>query len=240
MKKKIIPITICFIILMTISISFNFISNKKDNVSYNEIKIDNSVIYTSVNYEEIINSYIDRYNNTDVVGEIKILNTDYSKAIMQAKDNDYYLNHLEDKRSSFMGSIYLDFRIDIEKDKKILIFGHNSQTIEMPFKILENYYNKDYYNNHKYIQITTKKQIRTYEIYAVLVEPTDFSYMKTTFENDEQWYHHIQSFKDKSMYDTGVEVMPKDNIIILQTCSYHYNYKMYEKKYLLVIGKEIF
>lgn len=236
MKKRFILITIFF--LITIIITFNQISKK--NIIYNEIKINDSIISTNINYEEIINNYIKKYNNEDVVGEIKILNTNYSKAIMQSKDNDYYLNHLEDKTQSYMGSIYLDFRVDIENDKKLLIFGHNSQTIEMPFKILENYYDKNYYNNHKLIQITTKNKIRTYEIYAVLVEPTDFSYMKTSFENNDQWYDHIKSFKNKSMYNTEVEISKKDNIIILQTCSYHNNYQNYEKKYLLIIGKEIF
>lgn len=235
MKKRIIILTIFIIILITTFISFKHISN---NTTYKEIKINDSIITTNINYEEIINKYINRYNNNDVVGEIKILNTDYTKAIMQTTDNNYYLDHLEDKTESYMGSIYLDFRINIDTDNKLLIYGHNSKYIEMPFKILENYYSKDYYNDHKYIQITTKNNVRLYEIYAVLIEATDFSYMKTTFENEDKWYEHIKTFKDKSMYDTEVNIDKNDNIIILQTCSYHQNYQAYEKKYLLIIGKE--
>jgi len=102
---------------------------------------------------EIINNYIKKYNNNEVVGVISILNTDYEKAIMQHNDNDYYLNHLENKKSHYMGSIYLDFRINIINDKKLLIYGHNSKNITMPFKILENYYNKSYYQDHQYIKI---------------------------------------------------------------------------------------
>lgn len=242
MKKRILTFLIIFFCLLFTITSFNYINLNINNNSINNmtnITNEKPVISIDNKNEQLINTYINQYNNQDVVGELKILNTNYTKAIMQSSNNDYYLNHLEDKTSSFMGSIYLDFRINIETDNKLLIFGHNSETIEMPFKILENYYNKDYYNNHKYIQITTKNNIRTYEIYAVLVEPTDFSYMKTNFENKEQWYNHIKTFKDKSMYNTNIDINENDNIIILQTCSYHYNYRMYDKKYLLIVGKEI-
>lgn len=244
MKKRILTFLIIFFCLLFTITSFKYINLNISNNSINNNIVTNNtnekpVISIDNKNEQLINTYINQYNNQDVVGELKILNTNYTKAIMQSSNNDYYLNHLEDKTSSFMGSIYLDFRINIETDNKLLIFGHNSETIEMPFKILENYYNKDYYNNHKYIQITTKSNIRTYEIYAVLVEPTDFTYMKTNFENKEQWYNHIKTFKDKSMYNTNIDINENDNIIILQTCSYHYNYRMYDKKYLLVVGKEI-
>ncbi len=54
-----------------------------------------------------------------------------------------------------MGSIYLDYRVDIDSSKKLLIYGHNSSKIDMPFKILEEFYDKDYYDNHKYVDLTT-------------------------------------------------------------------------------------
>lgn len=243
MKKKLIIITIIIVYLFIISLLFNYLTLNMNNTNINSDEnitlIDEPIANLGPTNEEIINEYINDYNNQDVVGEIKIVNTNYKKAIMQGDDNDYYLNHLENGTSSYMGSIYLDFRIDIENDNKLLVFGHNSDTIDMPFKILENYYSEDYYKGHKYIQITTKNKTRSYEIYSVFVEVSDFSYMKTDFVNKEDWYNHIKNFKDKSMYDTGIEINENDNILILQTCSTHSDYRMYEKKYLLIIAKEI-
>lgn len=207
---------------------------------YNELILtDEHVVNISPSNEEIINQHISEYNNDDVIGEINIINTEYKKVIMQSDENDYYLNHLEDKTNSYMGSIYLDFRVDIDSSKKLLIFGHNSDTIDMPFKILENYYSKDYYENHKYIEIITKNKTRLYEIYSIFIEINNFEYMKTEFINKEEWYKHIKGFKDKSMYDTGVTINANDNILILQTCSTHSDYRKYNKKYLLVVSKEI-
>lgn len=240
MKKKIVILIICFIYLFIVSLGFKYISLYVNEYTDEDINlIDTPVVNLGPTSEEIINDYIDKYNNEDVVGEIKIINTNYEKAIMQGKDNEYYLNHLEDKTSHYMGSIYLDFRINIDNGNKLLIYGHNSSNIDMPFKILEKYYDEEYYKSHKYIQITTKDKTRLYEIYSIFVEVSDFSYMKTEFKDKDEWYKHIKDFKDKSMFDTGVLVNEEDNILILQTCSTHLDYRMYNKKYLLIVGKEI-
>ena len=38
-----------------------------------------------------------------------------------------------------MGSIYLDFRVDIDTSRKLLIYGHNSSNIDMPFTKIHRY-----------------------------------------------------------------------------------------------------
>ena len=243
MRKKILIGIIIAVYLFSISLLFGIISLNigyfdKDDVDVSLIDIPNNQLINK--NKEIIDTYRNIYNNDDVVGEIKIINTNYKKAIMQSTNNDFYLNHLENKTSSYMGSIYLDFRVDIDEDDKLLIYGHNSANIDMPFKILENYYDKKYYNSHKYIQITTRNKTRNYEIYSVFVEVNDFGYMKTEFKSNEDWFNHINNFRDKSMYDTGVSLEKNDNILILQTCSTHDEYDKYNKKYLLIVAKEIY
>jgi len=98
-----------------------------------EIKVnDNQTIY----HEEITNLK-EEYQNNDVVATLEILNTNYKVPVVQGTDNDYYLNHLPNKEYSIMGSIFLDYRVNIDNSKKLLIFGHNSSTYNMPFDILE-------------------------------------------------------------------------------------------------------
>ena len=64
--------------------------------------------------------------------------------------------------------------------------------------------------------------------------------MKTEFKSNEDRFNHINNFRDKSMYDTGVSLEKNDNILILQTCSTHDEYDKYNKKYLLIVAKEIY
>ena len=53
------------------------------------------------------------------------------------------------------------------------------------------------------------------------------------------WLNHLQKLKNKSWYQTNVDVNENDEILILQTCSFHQNFKQYKNKYLLVIAKKI-
>ena len=78
-----------------------------------------------------------------------------------------------------------------------------------------------------------------YKIFSVYVETNDFDYMQTNYENDTTWFNHLTKLKNKSLYTTNTDITPTDNILILQTCSTDKNYQKYQKKYLLVIAKEI-
>lgn len=235
MKKiKVGILSICILIITCILLYTNF-NKKSDNYFYDGNIEMQSNIDDSIYYKNIIKDAREKYNNNDVVGILQIDNTDYIVPIMQGLDNDYYLKHTPYGNESSIGSIYLDYRLDIDYSKKLLIYGHNSSDIDMPFKILEEFYDRDYYDNHRYVEITTGKMKKKYEIFSVFVETSDFSYMDITFENDDEYLEHINNLKDKSMYDTGVTLSKDDETLILQTCSEHPDYRNYRKKYLLIV-----
>lgn len=247
-KKQIIKITylifLYLLLIITIFIDTKlFISNPTLNyISLNTtptINEDPKTVVNNSKNQELINNYQTKYQNNEVIGVITIPNTNYQKAIMQHSDNDYYLNHLENKKSHYMGSIYLDFRVNITNDKKLLIYGHNSKNISMPFKILERYYDKNYYQEHQYIEILTPEKTRLYQIFSIYVETNDFDYMQTDYNNQKTWFNHLTKLKNNSLYETNINITPNDNILILQTCSTHKNYQKFKKKYLLIVAKEI-
>lgn len=238
-NKKIISIIAC-ILLLIVLISCLFFMDYNSNDYLLDVNIEqNNNVNNPINYKKIIDALKNEYNNDDVVGILEINNTDYIVPIMQGEDNEYYLNHTPDGKSNYMGSIYLDYRVDIDSSKKLLIYGHNSSRIEMPFDILEEFYDKDYYDNHKYVEITTSTMKKRYEIFSVHIETNDFSYMNINFDNDEDYLNHIQKLKSRSMYDTKVELSSEDEILILQTCSEHPDYRNYSKKYLLIILRRV-
>ena len=236
-KIKVLIFYFCTVILLIMGLLF-IDSGAESNYLYINIDRNNNVNNPTY-YKEIIKKARDEYNNNDVVGILEIDNTDYVVPIMQSSDNEYYLNHTPNGKESFMGSIYLDYRVDIDSSKKLLIYGHNSLNIDMPFKILEEFYDKDYYDSHRYVEITTSNTKKKYEIFSVYVETSDFSYMNINFEDEDDYLNHIEKLKSKSIYDTGVEVTKDDEILILQTCSEHPDYRNYQKKYLLIILRRV-
>ena len=140
---------------------------------------------------------------------------------------------------NFAGSIFMDYRTNINTSKKILIYGHNDSYLKMPFDILEEYYDKDFFDNHRYLEIKSyENKLRRYEVFSVFVEYKDFSYMKVNYK-DNEYIEHLNSLKNKSMHKTDVELSESDNILILQACSTHPDYAKYSKKYVLVVFKEI-
>ena len=91
---------------------------------------------------------------------------------------------------------------------------------------------------HKYVSIKTVNKIRKYEIFSIFIEPTDFSYMKVDFSEDN-YLEHLETLKNKSFIKIDTSLQEDTNILILQTCSTHKDYLKYKKKYLILAFKEI-
>ncbi|MBQ8892249.1 MAG: class B sortase [Bacilli bacterium] len=242
--KKHKKIIFLVVLLLIIGLSlFGFFSYK--NVKSNEFKkfIINDTIEVGNQeekdiYKEEITSLQNEYNNQDVVGTIEIENTDYKVPIVQGNDNKFYLSHLPNKEYSIMGSIFLDYRVNINASRKLLIYGHNSKIYDMPFKILENYYDIDYLNSHKYVDIKTKEKVKRYEIFSLYVATSDYKYMNVKF-TDSEYQEHVKYLQDKSMYEINTNLDYNDDILILQTCSTHKDYLKYKKKYLVIAFHEV-
>lgn len=215
-----------------------FVVNYKANTFDKILENNFPTIKEEVKQEKDLEYFLDKYPNSDIVARVEIENTSINEPVVQSTDNDYYLNHNLNKREDNKGSTFLDYRVNSSSKKK-LIYGHNSSTLTVPFKKLENYYDFEYYKKHPIIKLEMDKTIQEYQIFSVFIETSDWSYMKINFETEKEWLNHITYLKDNSFYDTGVKLTKDDEILILQTCSHHKDYKKYSKKYLLVIAKRV-
>lgn len=242
-RKKIIVNSLFIILILVIGIfaikNYYFSDGDTDNSSIVSDTIEEDVLDDN-NAKDEIESLKNSYNNSDIKGIVSIYGEDsFNYPIAQSSDNEFYLSHDYYREYYKHGSIFADYRVDLDNSRKVLLFGHNSSYIKTPFGNLENYYDKSYYDGHKYIQIMTENGIYKYEIFSVYVETSDFTYMNLNFSSDDEWYSHILKLQSKSMYDIDVSLNKDDSILIMQTCSNNQAYKDYEKKYLLVISKKI-
>lgn len=229
--KYIITFLICIILSVVIIIGSST-NEKKVYVGSYKTQESKPVEYTKVKELQEEN------NNKDIKGYLTVPGTNINEPVLQGVNNEYYLSHGANKKKNIIGSVYLDYRVKINEGRKNLIYSHNSSSLNVPFKELEKYYNLDYYKEHQYIFLEDENNKQTYQIFSIFVETKDWSYMKIDY-TDEEWLEHLNYLKEKSWYDTKVNIEQDDDILILQTCSHHKDYKKYKNKYLLIIAKKV-
>ena len=160
-------------------------------------------------------------DNENVVGWIKIDDTNIDYPIAQSKnDNDFFLHRDIYGNKNSIGSIYLDSINDIDASGLHLIYGHHMRDGAM-FHDISNFTNKRYLQFHKNITIWTKqKEIHLLPIYCYAGE-ADGDYRQAFLTSTE-----LQKFiKEKTGISTNA-----DNVFVLITCSYG---KKDERTYLI-------
>ena len=236
MKRKTILATIMVAIVIVTTVFLGLSPNKEqehqDKVEKSQEKIQYQEISTKTADSNIIAAYQKEFNNTDIIAEISIENTDLKTPVVQGSDNDYYLHHLLNKEKNDLGSVFLDYRNTIT-DRKILIYGHNSENIYTEFHLLENYLDPSYYPDHANIFLKTDNNIYQYQIFSVYIATTDYQHVNLNF-NDTTYYKHLTWLKQQSIYETNVGIEADIEILVLQTC-----YFEIEDSYLIIAAKKI-
>lgn len=239
-KHYIIIILLVMLIVSILTFNIYKYNNTLKNKTINSNTIEVNYEINKIDYEEELNKVRNKYNNNDIVGILSNSDDTLNEIVMQSTDNDYYLEHTVYHESNWRGQTFLDYRNDINNSDKLIIYGHNSNYYNLPFKVLENYYNKSYYDENKYLYLQTNLNKYKYEIFSVYVEVSDWDYYnKMKFNTKDEYYNHILKLKNKSMYDTDVLVNEDDKILIIQTCSTKKEYSNYENKFLLIIAKRV-
>lgn len=229
-----------FIVVVMICLVLLYFKRRKDTETIKEIK--ETVVPKEIEIvdEKTVKDYISdlqiKFNNSDIKGILNIDGLDVNIPIVKGKDNDYYLKHAVTKKKSVIGSVFIDYRNNTNS-RQINIYGHNSTKFNPPFKVLEGYLNKDYYNEHKYFEFMVNDETRKYEIFSVIVANKDSSeeHMQFSYKKDSDWLKHFQRLQKKSKYKINVTVNKNDKIMVLQTCIFG----IYHNKLLVIVGREI-
>lgn len=178
--------------------------------------------------QEIIQLEEFNKQNSDIIGWLKIEDTNIDYPVLQTDNNDFYLTHNYLKEYSKSGSLFLDKDFDLNKpSSNYLIYGHRN-TNGLMFEDLLKYTNEDFYNTHKIIQFTTLDQNSEYEILAIFYSRVYYKSEKNVFRyyyfvdanNKEEYNNFINNCKKYSIYDTGVTATYGEQLLTLSTCEY--------------------
>lgn len=158
--------------------------------------------------------------NSDIVGFIEVENTDINYPIVQSNDNSYYLNHAYDKEKNEIGSIFLDYRNDLNNlSRNNIIYGHGRLDNTM-FGSLNNLLDEDVLNDKDnfYITITTPDEIMKFQIFSVYTIDKESYYIKTYFSNNRYFKEFLETIMKRSIYNFKTSVSTSDVILTLSTC----------------------
>ena len=225
MKKR--KFIISFVIIIVIMIlSCLIIFDKRDEFQYKIIseriaKEINSTTKVVNSNKELLEKYRSEYNNDEIIGKIAIENSDFNMLFVQGKDNDYYLTHLINRQNNNLGTIFLDYRNNLDKSKKINIYGHNNGKSGVSFNYIMNYENKEFYEKHKRIIISSDLSDYIYEIFSIQIVENinEYIHMKVDFNDDIEWQNYINSIIGNSLYKDNIDINKIHRILTLQTCT---------------------
>ena len=158
--------------------------------------------------------------NSETIGWINVPGTNINYPFVQTKDNEYYLTHSFDKTYNKAGWIFLDYRNSLTNlNKNTIIYGHSRVNNTM-FGSLKNTLKNNWQKNtdNHIIKLSTEKENSLWQIFSVYTIPTTNDYIKTDFNNEQDFLNFIDLIKSRSIHDFKTSVSENDNILTLSTC----------------------
>lgn len=198
--------------------------------------IDNEDPYSfEVKYEELLKQ------NGDLSGWIRIEGTNIDYPVMlTSQDEQYYLRRGFDKDYDSYGVPFFNAEFDPYDNNHRVIYAHNNHDGSM-FGGLEDYKDKNFYDNHRYIELDTLSAEEKYEIAYVIVCVDDprsdlfVNFYDFIENNDESTFNaQINRYEALALYTTGVDVEYGDQLLTLSTCEYNHT-----NGRLVVIAKKL-
>ncbi len=168
----------------------------------------------------------------DVYSWIEIPGTKVDYPIVQhPEDNSYYLDKTPDGQSNKEGSVFSEkYNKKDFSDPVTVLYGHNMKNGDM-FGELHRYEDRDFFREHRTINIYTEKQRLEYEIFAATLFDDRHILQSYDFTDKEVFMQYIRDIRGvhdmRSYFDTSVNVNSQDHILILSTChglGSHYRY----------------
>ena len=238
MKNKNIIINILIFIFIAIIIysSYNiinwYLSNQRSKKILDDLST-NITINEDLEDEDIEKKYIIDFNalkekNRDVVGWIKVRNTNIEYPIVKTSNNDYYLTHSFDKTPNLAGWPFLNYKNTLDsKDKNITVFAHARKDGSM-FGSLKNALDENWYSNENNLNIIfiTENESSIYKIFSMYKVEDESYYFNDTFQNEKEFKTFLNTIKKRSIHDFNTDLDNVDQILTLSTCDYNDNYRI--------------
>ncbi|MCQ2462815.1 MAG: class B sortase [Clostridia bacterium] len=169
--------------------------------------------------------------NQDFVGYISINGLGISLPVVQADNDEEYLKKNFYGQSTKYGCPFAIHMNNIDlMDKNTVIYGHYMHDGSI-FAPLHEYKSIDGYKSAPVITFNTLYKDYKWKIFAVIITNTYakddndyfFRYYFTNLSSDENFKDYLDALKARTLYTTGVDVLPTDKLLTLSTCTYEFS-----------------
>lgn len=163
--------------------------------------------------------------NSDVVGWIKIKDTNVDYPIVQSHDNEEYLTLTPTLVASKAGSLFVDSHASLSGQYAV-IHGHNMSKSKIMFAQLTNYGNRAFYDSHRTFELTIGDNTYTYKVFAVYTvdvgDVKNAKYMMFDYPSDIAFANYMNdTLATLSKFPVDTTIGPDDHVISLSTCSHN-------------------
>ncbi|MBE6967621.1 MAG: class B sortase [Ruminococcaceae bacterium] len=174
---------------------------------------------------------VDLYEqNPDIAYWMKINGTKLDYPVMYTPDEpERYLYKNFDGKFAAGGVPFMEDACSIDPEStNLIVYGHN-MVDGSQFRTMFSYKDKEFWEEHPQISLTSMYEERTFDIMAVFYDRVYYQSQTDVFkfykfidpETEEEFNEGIEYFKENSLYDTGVTAEFGDQLLTLCTCSYH-------------------
>lgn len=195
-------------------------SLKKEYFS-EDIDIENIRNDNASNVNKVFQNPIDfqalKEINENVVGWIRIENTDIDYPILQADDNEYYLHKDINRKYSTCGWIFMDYKnTNTFIDKNTVLYGHNIKSGIMFYDLQKALNNK--LGTKIIIEIFTPKEKLEYRVYSCYMEEPEEYAIKSNLVEESDVQEYIKEMLERSEIPYNIVPDKTDKLITLSTC----------------------
>lgn len=179
--------------------------------------------------------------NEDAKAWIYLPGSEIDYPVVQGEDNDYYLHRDLDGKYLYEGTLFIEAQNeDPFHDFNTVIYGHHMFSGSM-FCGLDKYRDRDYFNEHGIIQITTEEGEYDLHVIAYCNEPSESDLYTTLFSNRQCDVYADDEYTDMpsegaftpekftALIREKAEILSSepfdenDTFVTLSTCAYNYD-----------------
>lgn len=175
------------------------------------------------------------HGNNDIIGRLEVPGL-FNVLVVKGSNNSDYLDINVEKQSDVKGATFMDYRVN-PTSNQVNIYGHNSREVQLdvPFRRLEKFLEKSYFDANPYIILQYDGGKRVYKITAITeVYNSNLEHMRVNKTGNDFVNHMTTILNNNPINSRPMEFNASSNFILLQTCSHHLDDAVY-----LIIGQQV-